>query len=132
MKRLALLLLLAALGGPGPALAGIPSAQTQVATPADRQTWVRTIRDAREELAAARARYEEARVAYSRMKSHRKARGTKREKLVQERDEAAVALTQAERSLEQLLESARRAGVPPGWIREAMEPSSDPADQSDD
>ncbi len=132
MKRLVVILLLAALGWTGPALAGIPSTQARMAAPTDRATWVDAIRDAREELAAARARYEEARKAYSKMKQRRKARGARKEELVKERDEAAAALAEAERSLKQLLQSARRAGVPPGWIREAMEPESDPADQADD
>ena len=132
MRRLVLVLLLAALGWTGPALAGIPSTQMEVAAPTDRATWVEAIRDAREELAAARARYEEARKAYSKMKQRRKVRGAKKEALVQERDEAAEALAEAERGLEQLLESARRAGVPPGRIREAMEPESEPANQPSD
>jgi hypothetical protein len=131
MRRLALLLLVAALGWTGPALAGIPSTQVQVATPTDRSTWVQAIRDAREDLASARARYEESRESYSKMKRHGKARGERKEALVQERDAAAEALAAAERSLEELLESARRAGVPRGWIREAMEPESDPAAQAD-
>jgi len=131
MKRLVLILLLAALGWSAPALAGIPSTQTRVATPADRTTWVEAIRDAQEDLAAARGRYEEARKSYSKMKQRRNARGARKADLVQERDEAAAALSEAERSLEQLLLSARRAGVPPGWIREAMEPESGPADQAD-
>jgi hypothetical protein len=126
------MLLLVALGWTGPALAGIPSTQTQVAAPTERATWVEAIRDAREDLAAGRARYEEARKAYTKMKQRRKARGARREALVKERDAAAEALAEAERSLEQLLRSARRAGVPPGWIREAMEPESSPADQAND
>jgi hypothetical protein len=132
MKRLVFVLLLAALGSAGPALAGIPSTQTQLETPTDRETWVDAIRDAREELAAARGRYEEARKAYSRMRQRRKARGARKAELVQERDQAAAALAEAERGLEQLLLSARRAGVPPGWIRQAMEPESAPADQAED
>ena len=132
MKRLVLMLLLAALGFTGPALAGIPSTQTQVVAPTDRATWVNAIRDAREDLAAARARYEEARKAYSKMKQRRKARGARKEALVHERDEAAEALAEAEHGLVQLLQSARRAGVPPGWIREAMEPESKPANQAGD
>ena len=43
MKRLVLVLLLAALGWAGPALARIPSPQTQLATPTDRETWVDAI-----------------------------------------------------------------------------------------
>ncbi len=132
MKCLVLVLRLAALGWAGPALAGIPSTQVQMATPTDRETWVEAIRNAREELAAARARYEEARKAYSTMKKRRKARGARKEALVRERDEAADALAEAERGLEQLLLSARRAGVPPGWIRQAMGPESDPADPAED
>jgi len=131
MKHLVLVLLLATLGWAGPALAGIPSTQTQVATPTDRETWVQAIRDAREELASARWRYEEARKSYGQMKHQRKARGARKADLVQERDEAAAALAKAESDLEQLLVSARRAGVPPGWIRQAMEPESDPADQAE-
>ena len=60
-----------------------------------RATWVEVIRDARQDLAAARARYEEARKAYSKMKQRRKARGARKETLVQERDEAAAALVEA-------------------------------------
>ena len=131
MKHLVLVLLLAALGWGGPALAGIPSTQTQVATPTDRETWVQAIRDAQEDLATARWRYEEARKSYSKMRQRRKARGARKQDLVQERDEAAAALAEAERDMEQLLVSARRAGVPPGWIRQAMEPESDPADQAE-
>jgi len=131
MKHLVLALLLATLGWAGPALAGIPSTQTQVATPTDRETWVQAIRDAREDLATARSRYEEARESYGQMKHRRKARGARKQELVQERDEAAAALAETERDLEQLLLSARRAGVPPGWIRQAMEPESNPADQAD-
>ena len=131
MKHLVLVLLLAALGWGGPALAGIPSTQTQVATPTDRETWVQAIRDAQEDLATARWRYEEARKSYSKMRQRRKARGARKQDLVQERDEAAAALAEAERDMEQLLVSARRAGVPPGWIRQAMPPESDPADQAE-
>jgi len=131
MKHLVLVLLLAALGWGGPALARIPSTQTQVATPTDRETWVQAIRDAQEDLATARWRYEEARKSYSKMRQRRKARGARKQDLVQERDEAAAALAEAERDMEQLLVSARRAGVPPGWIRQAMEPESDPADQAE-
>jgi hypothetical protein len=126
------MLLIAALGWPGAAPAGIPATEMQVATPTDRETWVQAIRDARENLAAARARYEESREAYSKMKRRRKARGEAKQGFVQERDEAAAALADAERSLEELLESARRAGVPPGWIREAMEPDSGPAAPAED
>ena len=132
MKRLVAALLLAALGWTGPALAGIPSTQTRMAAPTDRATWVEAIRNAQEDLAAARGRYEETRKAYNKMKHHRHARGARKATLIQERDEAAAALAEAERGLEQLLESARRAGVPPGWVRQATEPESDPADQADD
>jgi hypothetical protein len=131
MKHFVLVFLLAALGWAGPALAGIPSTQTQMATPTDRETWVQAIRDAQDDLATARWRYEEARKSYSKMKQRRKARGARKAALVLERDEAAAALTKTEHDLEQLLLSARRAGVPPGWIRQAMEPESDPADQAE-
>jgi hypothetical protein len=131
MKHLVLVLLLATLGWAGPALAGIPSTQTQVATPTDRETWVQAIRNVRDDLATARWRYEEARKSYSKMRQRRKARGARKQDLVQERDEAAAALAEAEHDMEQLLLSARRAGVPPGWIRQAMEPESDPADQAE-
>jgi hypothetical protein len=40
--------------------------------------------------------------------------------VVEERDAAQAALPEAERQLAELLEQARRAGVPPGRVREAM------------
>jgi len=91
MKSLVLVFLLAALGWAGPTLAGIPSTQTQAATPTDRETWVQAIRDARDDLATARWRYEEARKSYSKMKQRRKARGARKEALVQDRTRPGAA-----------------------------------------
>jgi hypothetical protein len=133
MRGLLPALLIAALAAPGFASASLPGAPTSLAVPGDRDSWVEKIRAARDELARARAHYESVLEAYRQMKHHRKLRGAKRKALVEERDAAHGALLEAERRLEEVLESARRAGVPPGWVRDAMEPKFDakPADQSD-
>lgn len=83
--------------------------------------WVKRIRDARGELASAHARYEKAVHAYSEMRHRRHERGEAKLAIIDEQEAARGAITQAARKLDALLEEARRAGVPPGWIREAMD-----------
>ena len=107
----ALLILL--LLGTAPALA--------VPKPEEHDAWVDRILAARETVERARERVERSRTAYSRMRHRRKERGERREERREERDAALEALAAAEQALEALLEQARRAGVPPGWVREAME-----------
>jgi hypothetical protein len=61
------------------------------------------------------------------MRHRRRERGEAKAEIIEEQEAAREAVTQAARGLDALLEEARRAGVPPGWIREAMEDT--PADQ---
>lgn len=65
----------------------------------------------------ARARQESAEVAYKRMRHRRNDRGETKAAILAEREAANEALAQAERDLEQFLDQARRAGIPPGWLR---------------
>jgi hypothetical protein len=55
------------------------------------------------------------------MRRHGKIRGDKRKQLTEERDATHQARLDAERALDVLLERARQEGVPPGWVREALE-----------
>ena len=59
--------------------------------------------------------------AYKSMRHRRRERGEAKAAILQEQEAAEEALTRANRTLEVTLEEARRSGVPPGWIREAME-----------
>jgi hypothetical protein len=92
-----------------------------VTAPGEKELWVRRIRDAREVVEAARARLVEARDTYSRMRHTNKARGEKREAVREGYERAQRELVEAEQGLDAVLERARRAGVPPGWVREALE-----------
>jgi hypothetical protein len=128
----ATLLLSFALGLPSFAAAGITAAPAvDAGNPGARDDWVNRIRKARDGLTRARLRYDQAVRDYGRMRSRRKARGAKKEAMLQEHDAAMEALSKAERQLEELLHSARRAGVPPGWIREAMDDRADEAANQD-
>ena len=109
--RLALVILLA---GTATALAAPPG-------PDEHDAWVDRIHDAREAVEVARKRVETSRAAYSRMRHKRKERGERKRERAEERDRAVDDLAAAERRLDALLEQARRAGVPPGWVREAMD-----------
>jgi hypothetical protein len=122
-RRLAPLALAAALLA-APVAAAAPDydpTPQYVTAPGEKDLWVSMIRDAREVVEAARARVIEARDAYSRMRHTNKARGERREAVRASYEQAQRELAQAEQGLDAVLERARRAGIPPGWVREALE-----------
>lgn len=94
----------------------------------DQEAWQQEMRDARQALAEARERHEAAEVAYKRMRHHSRGRGEVKAAILAEREEAARALAEAERRLEELPEEARRAGVPPGWLEPDADEPAAPAD----
>ncbi len=105
---------------------GAPVARTpyQVAakpSASERDAWVDRIVAARRQVEKARLEVSQSRATYGRMRSKNRLRGEARNKVRQAREDAQVALENAEKNLATLLELARRKGVPPGWIREAME-----------
>lgn len=100
-------------------------------SPTDKQTWVTKISEAQSTLTGARLRYDTSVRDYARGRRANRARGDARAEVLVERNQASEALAQAEKQLEELLESARRAGVPPGWVREAMAAASAPAKRAD-
>jgi chromosome segregation ATPase len=81
------------------------------------EAWRDRLAEARSELERARERRDAAETAVDRMRHSRHPRGAAREALFAERDEARAGAAEAERALEELFEQARRAGVPPGWLR---------------
>jgi hypothetical protein len=87
----------------------------------ERQAWQETLRQARADLASARARYTAADLAYKRMRHRDRDRGGKKAAILAEREAAQGELEAAEARLEALPEEARRAGVPPGWLRFELE-----------
>ena len=108
---------------------GVTGGSIDPTSPIDKQTWVTKIREAQTSLANARLRYDQSVRSYGQARHRNKTQGEAKASMLDERGAASQALTEAERNLEQLLESARRAGVPPGWVREAIDPSSGPANQ---
>jgi hypothetical protein len=90
----------------------------------DRSAWEMRVRGAREAVARASARRDAAETAYDRMRHRDYPRGKAAAAVEAERSAARAAVEAANRSLEDLLEEARRAGVPPGWLRaESAEPA---------
>ena len=123
MKRRARLALLLALCGPTVALPAGSALPPVSAPQVDRDFWQKQIEEAREELALARTRHEAALATYRTMRHRRRARGPRKRAALKQRSETEAVLAEAESRLEELLEQARRAGVPPGWIRDALQPN---------
>ena len=124
MKHAACLVLVAALCSPAFAATDPTSTPSVSAAPElGREGWQKRIGEARKELAQARARFEAALSAYSEVRHRGRGGGARKQSALKERGEAEAALAEAERQLEELLDQARRAGVPPGWIRDASGPS---------
>ena len=67
----------------------------------------------------ARGRYRAASAEYQQMRHRRRMRGERKAQVIAEHDAAREALEEAERVLAEFNEEARRAGVPPGWLRAA-------------
>ena len=90
-----------------------------------KQSWVERIRNDQHAVVRANQRHGEALAAYQRMKVRRRIRGDKRASVVDDLATSEQSLNDAEVALESTLHAARRAGVPPGWFREAA--AGDPA-----
>ncbi len=69
-------------------------------------------------VANAENRAEEARNAYTLMMNNDYPKGDRRAEVREERDASELALTEARAALDAFSEEARRAGVPPGWLRQ--------------
>jgi multidrug resistance efflux pump len=86
---------------------------------AEKAHWIERLTESQSELADAKARYAHAQSTYQRMRTRSGSRGDKRSLVVAELRAAETALADAEANFESTLAEARRAGVPPGWIRDA-------------
>ena len=86
----------------------------------DRRAWVGRIQDAQERVHTAQDLYVTTMLSYRQMRHHRRVRGEEKLYILTLRKAAQNKLTAAEDNLSQILEEARRAGVPPGWVRDAM------------
>jgi hypothetical protein len=112
-----------------PALTGAAGAPPldQAAYEAQKEMWQGRFRTAREAVAAARDRHQKAREAYAHMRHRRRERGEEKQKIMEELTASEAALEESENALTELFETARRAGVPPGWMRtEELEPPAAP------
>jgi len=125
-KRLTALLA-AALALPLLAVAADPLPLNAEIQGPDKATWVSRVREAYASVAEARSRNVLAQDAYARMRHRPGERGGEKAAILEEVTAAKLNLADAEARLAQVLEEARRAGVPPGWIREATPAAPQPA-----
>ena len=95
----------------------------------EKAQWVKRIADAQHALDAANARYADAIKSYGHLRHRRRQRGEAKAEILREQEDARTEVTVATRDLEDTLEAARRAGVPPGWVREALGGATRPAAQ---
>jgi hypothetical protein len=101
--------------GPGPSPAQEVADLDDAAALAE---WRARLDEAHVALAEARHRSEAAHDAYADWRQRKYPRGVRKEKLVQEVADAEVALAEAQAAWQALQEDARRAGVPPGVLRD--------------
>jgi malate synthase len=80
--------------------------------------WRERLEDGRARLAEARQRADAAHDAYADWRQRKVPRGVRKEKLVREVTEAEAELAEAQKAWQVLFEEARRAGVPPGVLRD--------------
>lgn len=80
--------------------------------------WRERLEDGRARLAEARQRSDAAHDAYADWRQRKVPRGVRKEKLVREVTEAEAELAEAQGAWQVLFEEARRAGVPPGVLRD--------------
>ena len=113
------------LGLPSYAASGVEPADVTPAS--DHDAWVERIATAQESMHRANRRYANSLQAYGRMRHRRRQRGARKSAVLLEQENARVEAAEATRALEQTLEDARRAGVPPGWVREALAKNTAPA-----
>jgi hypothetical protein len=116
----------AAPGDPAPAA---PAAHAQEA---QREAWTQRLNAAVMRAERAKARHDKAMDAYSHMRSRRRARGSEKQAIMDELTASDLALSRAEEELRELRATARRAGVPPGWFRDAGADRSPPPARPDD
>ncbi len=109
--------------------AGAATQGVDLTSASDRASWVGRIRSAQQAVDEARLRENQATIDYSRARAKRKTRGEAKREVIEEKQESRGDVEDAERHLEETLEAARRAGVPPGWVLEGLG-GSDPANRS--
>jgi hypothetical protein len=95
----------------------------EVSYEAQKEMWQARFRAARTAVETQRVRRQEALDAYTQMRHRRRERGDEKQRILEELTASEVALEASENALEELFEEARRAGVPPGWIRTARDDS---------
>jgi chromosome segregation ATPase len=107
----------AALALPVLAWSAEPIAIEPEARAAQKEMWQTRFRGARQAVAAARKRHTDALAAYKQMRHRNRERGEAKQQIQAELSASEAALDAAESALKALFESARRAGVPPGWTQ---------------
>jgi hypothetical protein len=120
--RGALALLVAlGLGAPlagGPLLPAPARAQDTGSSDEVRAEWQERYRDLIEQERRASERLEAARTAYADGRQRKRLRGERKLEVMEELDNAEADHQKARDELEAFPEEARRAGIPPGWLRE--------------
>lgn len=91
-------------------------------------SWQGRYRAVLEKVETARHELARAEAEYSSNRHHVRKRGEPRQELVDERANAESRLRRAEQELEDFREEARRAGVPPGWLRDVGDEAANLAD----
>ncbi|MFQ5418406.1 MAG: hypothetical protein ACE5FL_15375 [Myxococcota bacterium] len=115
--RRAFLLVLCALALPL-ASAEATSGDDEAVYRVEREIWIVRFAGARARVALAHTRQQRALDDYARTRHRRRQRGAAKLAVMNELTAAGLEVDAAESNLAALLERARRAGIPKGWMRE--------------
>ena len=88
---------------------------------ADKESWQQRYLELLTAVDDATSRLEVGRGTYSKAKQRGRLQGDRKRELLESISQAEADLASASEALENFPEEARRAGVPPGWLREVEE-----------
>lgn len=103
--------------GTKPTRPGVQAPASPDPETAEREHWQKRKRELEKAVDDAQARIDRAEATYGRGRRANRLRGQQKVDALKELDEARQQLADAQKALEAFPEEARRAGVPPGWIR---------------
>jgi hypothetical protein len=128
--RLFALALLALLAAPALAQSGsaAPDPSASEAAGDDEAAWIKRLDEGAARIAAAQHEVQQLEDAKGRGAARRYPRGDAKEKYLDALAKAHTELQDAEEAMPELIEEARRAGVPPGVLDRYENPSSDAGD----
>ena len=117
MKRTLVCLIGCALLLPSLLVATAAAQEPPSFTDLERRVWQQRYRGLLQQIEQAQLDLDTARGAYNKRRQRERLRGEHRKQAVAAIEEAETRLRDAQQGLDELPDEARKAGIPPGWLR---------------